>query len=125
MTETIHLDTNVIILAMGGDRRLSTFIQGKHPVISEVVEMELLCYPVLHTEEDSIREFLVKARIQPIDERIKREAIRIRRTFRLKLLDAIVAATAKVDQRSLLTAYLVFKRISEEQGIIYYQVPRP
>ncbi len=121
MSDDLHLDNNVVVLALGGDRRLSALIQGKYPVVSEIVEMELRCYPVANEEEEErIREFLAKARIRNLDGRIKDEAVRIRRAHKLKLLDAIVAASAKMDRRPLLTADGVFMKLRAEQGILYY-----
>ncbi|MCB9183649.1 MAG: PIN domain-containing protein [Flavobacteriales bacterium] len=125
MRDELHLDTNVVMLAMGGDRRLSSFIHGKFPVISEIVEMELRCYPLAKSEDEArISEFLDKARIRHMDERVKGEAVRIRRFHRLKLLDAIVAASAKVDRLPLLTADGIFTKLSSEQGIMHYQTRR-
>jgi predicted nucleic acid-binding protein len=124
MNEHIHLDTNVVLRALGGDHELSAFIQGKLPVVSVVVEMELRCYPLAdEVEIKVIREFLSHARIQMFDERVKEEAIRIRKQHRLKLLDAMVAATARVDRYSLLTSDKAFKKLADEQSILFYEIP--
>lgn len=124
MSEQVHLDTNIIIRALGGDRELSTLIQGKQPIVSMVVEMELRCYPLADEEEvEVIDMFLANVRIQMIDQLVKEEAIKIRKTHRLKLLDAMVAATARLDRCSLLTSDTAFKKLADEQSILFYEVP--
>jgi predicted nucleic acid-binding protein len=74
--------------------------------ISVITEMEVLAKPDMTPEaEQEIQNFLEEITI-PLSGEIKREAIRIRRagTPRLKLPDAIVAATAVVLDARLVTA---------------------
>ena len=125
MNKQVHLDTNIVIRALGGDRDLSALIQGKQPIISMIVEMELRCYPLAEKKEmEVINTFLANSRIQMVDQSVKEEAIKIRKTHRLKLLDAMVAATARIDRRSLLTSDDAFKKLADEQSILFYEVPR-
>lgn len=125
MSEQVHLDTNIVIRALGGDKELSALIHGTQPIVSMVVEMELRCYPLADKEETEVVDtFLASVRILMIDQRVKEEAIKIRKTHRLKLLDALVAATARIDRCSLLTSDTVFKKLADEQGILFYEVPR-
>lgn len=122
MIDRVHLDTNVIVMALGGDRRLSAMLHGRYLSISSVVEMELRCYPLQRDEEvTAMSAFLADVRVMELDERVKAEAVRIRRQHKLKLLDAIVAASAKVDRVALLTADRQFMRLKDEQGILLYE----
>lgn len=50
------------------------------------------------------------------------EAIRLRKTYRLKIPDAIVAATALTQQLPLLTADTDFERIKDEVAVLMYEV---
>jgi predicted nucleic acid-binding protein len=68
--------------------------------------MELLVYPELSPEKELyIRNFLNEVTIIPLTEEIKNEAIQIRRygVPRLKLADAIIAATAVIFEAALVT----------------------
>jgi predicted nucleic acid-binding protein len=71
-----------------------------------MTEMELLVYPELTPEKErDILDFLNSVTIVPLTEDIKREAIRIRRYGipRLKLPDAIIAASAVILGTELVT----------------------
>lgn len=57
-----------------------------------------------------------------LDARIMEEAIRLRKTYRLKIPDAIVAATALPEQIPLLTADGDFERIKDEVAVLMYEV---
>lgn len=72
--------------------------------VSIVSEIELLGFHGLSTEEErSIRGFLSVAKILPLDHPTKEEAITLRRLYRLKTADAIIAATAKMWGATLVT----------------------
>jgi predicted nucleic acid-binding protein len=75
--------------------------------VSIITEMEVLAKPDMGPdEEEDIQNFLKSVTIIPISDEIKREAILIRRegSPRLKLPDAIVAATAVILNARLVTA---------------------
>jgi predicted nucleic acid-binding protein len=75
--------------------------------ISIITEMEVLAKPDITPEaEQAIQDFLKDITIIPLSDEIKWEAIRIRRAGspRLKLPDAIVAATAVILSAKLVTA---------------------
>ena len=64
--------------------------------VSIITEMELLSYPNLsQTEEQQVQNFLAQLLIVGIDDLIKDMAIVLRKQHRLKLPDAIIAATAQ------------------------------
>jgi len=78
--------------------------------------MELLSYPNLSlAEEQQIRNFLTQLLIVGIDESIKSLAIALRKQHRLKLPDAIIAATAQSLNVLLLTNDLKLSSISTIQ----------
>jgi predicted nucleic acid-binding protein len=87
------LDTNILLYLLGG--RLLDPIPSGPLSVSVMTEIELLSYPSLSpTEELQITNLLAKVQIIELSEPIKREAIRIRRSNRIKLPDAIIAASA-------------------------------
>lgn len=96
------LDTNVFILLFNG--RLAENLPEGDFVCSIVTEIELLSFPRLTAaEEGLIRAHLAEIRVHPVDSDVKETTIRLRRAHRLKLPDAIIAATAMNAGAVLLT----------------------
>jgi predicted nucleic acid-binding protein len=90
---TALLDTNVVLYLLGG--RLAEPLPAGAYAISVITEMELLSYPgMAAAEEASIREFLASVTLVELTGPVKTSAIALRRAHRLKLPDAIVAASA-------------------------------
>ena len=100
--ERTLLDTNAILYFLGG-RLIEPLPRGSH-LTSVISEIELLSYPSLSSkEEKQVRDFLSKIGIIGLDAEIKETAITFRRQYRLKVPDAIIAASAKVLHATLLT----------------------
>lgn len=96
------LDTNAIIYLVNG-RLASPLPEGKYS-ISIITEIELLSFSGLSDEEEQqVRELLhVLDRVQ-LSDAVRDQAIQLRRRNRLKLPDAIIAASALTQQAILLT----------------------
>ena len=95
-------DSNVALYHLRDE--LAEPLPKQDVLISVVTEIELLGYPGIGIEEEvGIRALLVNFEIIPLDERVKDETIRLRRTLRLRLPDAIILATAAVTASELLT----------------------
>ena len=72
--------------------------------MSVVTEIELLSYPNLTpVVEVEIRDFLAQIIVVDINYHIKELAIALRKNYKLKLPDAVVAATAQHENADLLT----------------------
>ncbi|WP_240039132.1 MULTISPECIES: type II toxin-antitoxin system VapC family toxin [Okeania] len=96
------LNTKPHLYYLGG--RLVNPLPGGRYFISIITEIELLSYPSLTpVEEIQIRNFLAQITIVGIESQIKDLAIALRKSYRLKLPDAIVAATAQLLNAKLLT----------------------
>ena len=82
--------------------------------------MELYAY---HNSRSSARKildvFIESVSIVNIDENIKWHAVDIRQKARLKLPDAIVAASARARKTPLVTADRDFKRVNKLDLILY------
>lgn len=102
MTAHYLLDTNAIIYLVNG-RLASPLPEGRYSV-SVITEIELLSFSDLSDEEElRIRDLLrVLGRIQ-LSDVVRDQTIRLRRNNRLKLPDAIIAASALTQQATLLT----------------------
>jgi predicted nucleic acid-binding protein len=102
--ESIFADTNALIRLLGGDVLVAELTDGKTVFISEMTEMELLCKPNQTKEQKQIiAKVLADCIIVPFSPEIKRQAIKVRLTTRLKLIDAIIAATAMMLEMTILT----------------------
>jgi predicted nucleic acid-binding protein len=105
--KSVVFDTNVLIKYINklpGFIDLDTQFAGDQQFISVVTKMELLAFPALSaTERELIVQFLKTIIVVPLTEAIEAEAIEIRRAFRPKLPDAIIAATAHVLDATLVT----------------------
>jgi predicted nucleic acid-binding protein len=105
------LDTNIALYHLSGQLQNNLPI-GKY-FVSVITEMELLSYPSLRsTEEQQIQRFLAQLQILNLTESIKQTAIELRKQNRLKLPDAIIAATAFDLNATLLTNDLKLAQIS-------------
>lgn len=104
------LDTNVVLgLLKARPEALTLFERAGRPqpsrcAVSVITRMELLGFPGITADEEAvITGFLDCVARLPITEPVEDAAITLRRTRRLKLPDAIVAATARVHGLELLT----------------------
>ena len=111
----ILLDTNIALYYLGG--RLAVPLPTGEYHISIITEMELLSYPGLSpTDEQQIHNFLAQIVIIRIDDTIKTMAIMLRKQHRLKLPDAIIAATAQSLGALLLTNDLKLSNLGVVQA---------
>jgi predicted nucleic acid-binding protein len=96
------LDTNAVIYLVSG-RLAFPLPEGKYS-ISIITEIELLSFSGLSAEEEKKIHslLLVLDRVQ-ITDNIRDQAIRLRRKNRLKLPDAVIAASAMILPATLLT----------------------
>ena len=98
----ILLDINVVLYFLGG--RLTNPLPSGQYFVSVITEIELLSYPSLSpNEEVQIRDFLSKITVFGIESNIKELAIALRKQYRLRLPDAIIAATAQSLNATLFT----------------------
>jgi predicted nucleic acid-binding protein len=109
MGQKYLIDTNVIShlfsdkLPIKGKEFVRNAINDNF-IISVAVEIEVLTYHDEFNKMSLIEEFIKLAIILPLDKEVTKKAIEIRRKYRkLKLGDAIIAATAIVHQLILIT----------------------
>lgn len=98
----IVLDTNIVIYLLQG--RLSDPVFSDALCISIVSEIELLSKPDLDRANiDAIQDFVRAVEVIPVNNGVKDAAILLRREQRLRLPDAIIAATALTQHAELFT----------------------
>ncbi|AXI24280.1 PIN domain [Cardinium endosymbiont of Sogatella furcifera] len=77
------------------------------PTISVVTEIELLCWKTDNTDRKKVlNTFLSKVSIIELEQPIKFKTVALRKTIRIKLPDAIIAATAIVHDLTLVTRHV-------------------
>ena len=82
------------------------------PNISVITEIEALSWVAPDAVyETAIEEFINNANILPLTQQVVAECVRIRRSRKIKTPDAIIAATAIVNNFILLTSDTDFNRI--------------
>jgi len=117
------LDTNIILYLLHGDETIAELLNGKQLFISFISQLELLGYPELHADERlKIKQFLNECTIIDINEGIKQTAIEIRSLLRIKLPDAIIAASAIFYDLPLISADKDLKKVKNLGLIIYYDI---
>ena len=98
MSAEFLLDSNIIIYAAQPEYAfLQTFIAENAPVVSAVSYVEVLGYHKLtETEKDSFTEFFAATTVLSISTEIIEKAVQLRQTQKIKLGDALIAATAEL-----------------------------
>ncbi|MBF0147321.1 MAG: type II toxin-antitoxin system VapC family toxin [Magnetococcales bacterium] len=106
------LDTNAIIYLHKG--LLKDPLPPGRMAISFITEIELRSFPGLPSEQEAgLARFLTNVQHIGLSHEIKETAIRFRRRYRLKIPDALIAASATVHGAVLLTNDDQLHQISE------------
>jgi predicted nucleic acid-binding protein len=103
-------DTNTVIyflqqqLSPEAEKFIDDILQDYIPVISAITEIELLCWKTA-TENDLqiLHSFINDSQVIEMDKAIKLKTADIRKSHRIKLPDAIIAASAIVYDLTLIT----------------------
>lgn len=103
-------DTNTVIYYLqqlfppDAEKFMDDILKDGQPIISAITEIELLCWKSA-TEKDLslLHNFINDASVIELEQSIKLKAATIRKAHRIKLPDAIIAATAIVYDLTLLS----------------------
>jgi len=103
-------DTNIVIYYLqqqfppSAERFIDVLLKDGIPIISAITEIELLCWKT-STEKDIelLRSFINDAIIIELEQPIKYRTADIRKQYKIKLPDAIIAATTLVYDFTLIT----------------------
>ena len=117
---SIFIDTNIILYLLNGDETISDLLQGKDIYVSVISELELLGYKGIEEQEIKIIEdFFSHCIIVDLNQNIKKLTIELKRKHRIKLPDAIIAASAQYVNIPLLSADKGFEKIEGIQFVLY------
>jgi predicted nucleic acid-binding protein len=116
------LDTNIVLYFLDGDTTLIPILENKTLYLSIISEIELLGYNGFQKDElKQVKAFIRYCDVVNIDSVIKKEAIKIRRQHKIKLPDAVIAATSESHDIPLITADTGIKK-AELSNTIFYDI---
>lgn len=114
------LDTNIIIALFHGDVGVETAVKRWHtsatPIVTSTITLtELLAFPgITPTEELQLKSFLQTTRTVSFGWQVAELAGYIRRTYRSKIGDSLIVATAWHENSTLVTRNVRdFRRVKE------------
>ena len=108
----ILVDTNLIILGIGGNQHVREILEGNTLFISVITEIELLSIPFTNSNDERLlRDFIANCFVLDLDSEIKKSAVSVRKKSKIKLPDAIIAATSIAKKLPLFTADKGFNKI--------------
>jgi predicted nucleic acid-binding protein len=103
-------DTNAAIYYLqqqfpaSAEKFMDELLKEKQPVLSAITEIELLCWKTATDKDlEVLHNFISDALVIELEQPIKLKTADIRKAYRIKLPDAIIAATAIVYDLILLT----------------------
>ncbi len=119
-------DTNIFIYYLADEPTVNSFFTEEflnlHEVlISPIIYIELLSFAGLEKEkEQAIRDLLSQFYSVPLLREIEEQTIQLKRQYKIKLPDAIIAATALQKD-----AFLVTRNANDFQGIAELKIENP
>jgi len=114
MNGNIFIDTNIAIYLLGGNEQLADLLDQQTVCLSFVTELELLSKPDITIDEEiRIKALLSQCVILDFFPSLKEIVIDFRKKYRIKLPDAIVAATAFALGLPLISADKGFQKVIE------------
>ncbi|NDJ25898.1 PIN domain-containing protein [Nostoc sp. B(2019)] len=119
-------DTNIFIYYLADEPIVNSFFTEQflnlHEVlISPIIRMELLSFAGLEKEEEQAsRDLLSQFYSVPLLREIEEQTIQLKRQYKIKLPDAIIAATALHKD-----AFLVTRNANDFQGIAGLKIENP
>lgn len=111
-------DTNTLIYFLNGSENVFDIINENVIHISFVTEIELLSKNgITKKEEKIINDLISSCIIIPYNDALKQHIITFRKNYRLKMGDALIAASAYYHQLPLISADKDFSKVKEIDSI--------
>lgn len=115
------VDTNIALYLLRGDETVINLLSDSGLHLSVITRMELLSFPGLTKAQlPAINAFLDAWPVEELHSLVEGEAIRLRRKYKLKLPDSIIAATASHVGIPLVTADRDMQRLVDEIEVVRY-----
>jgi predicted nucleic acid-binding protein len=108
----LFVDTNILIDLSEGKRQVAHYIDGNRIHISIITEIELLgWYKITPSHKELFRNLIDECTVLELSESIKNISIELKQKHKIKLPDAVIAASALSLDIPLLTRDLSFEKI--------------
>jgi predicted nucleic acid-binding protein len=118
--DRIVVDTSLIINLFNGIEEVQELITDRNLFVSIISEIEVLSFPNITTKDSKLlKSFLSECYIVDIEPAIKEITIDIRSRFKVKLPDAVKAATAIYFDLPLFTIDKGLKKITDCRLLFY------
>ncbi len=115
----ILVDTNLIILAIGGNRDVRDILENRNLFISVITEIELLSIPFQNpADERLMRDFISNCFLIELDAEVRKQTVLIRKRNKIKLPDAVIAASSITKRIVLFTADKGFDKIDGLNAVL-------
>ncbi|MEX0724382.1 MAG: type II toxin-antitoxin system VapC family toxin [Gracilimonas sp.] len=112
-------DTSLLVNFFNGVEPAGKILKGQHIWVSAISEIELLSYSGLTKKQTKIiRSFLEECTVTELSPSIRNIAIEVRKNDRLKLPDAVIAATAIYLDFPLITMDTDFEKVKELNTVV-------
>ncbi len=117
---SLFVDTNIVLYLLAGDETIADLLNGRHIFVSFITELELLGYKDIKAGDlKRIENFLSDSTIIDINSEIKKIATGLSKSHKIKLPDAIIAATSFYVNLPFLTADKGFLKLTELNILLY------
>ncbi len=103
------IDTNVVIEFLGaklpdsGSRWLENLVENDLHCLSVINQIELLGFNGQPDEMQTLEDFINETETLPLSDKVVLKTIDIRKSHKIKLPDAIIAATAVIHKLTIIT----------------------
>ena len=115
----ILVDTNLIILAIGGNREVRDILENRNLFISVITEIDLLSIPFQNpADERLMRDFIANCFLIELDAEVRKQTVLIRKRNKIKLPDAVIAASSVTKRIVLFTADKGFDKIAGLNAVL-------
>ena len=116
----VLIDTNICIYLLAGNTAVAELLQDQSIAISVITEMELFAFQEQSPASIKILDTSIESvTIIDITQNVKVNTINIRRDTKLKLPDAIIAASALSYDLPFISADAGFRRVSALDLFLY------
>lgn len=115
----ILVDKNLIILAIGGNKDVRDLLENRTLFISVITEIELLSIPFQNSADERLmRDFISNCFLIELDAEVRKQTVLIRKRNKIKLPDAVIAASSIAKRIALFTADKGFDKITGLNAVI-------
>lgn len=115
----IVADTSLLVNFFNGIEPAGIILKGQNIWVSAITEIELLTYSALTKSQTKIiRSFLGECVIVELSRRVREIAINIRKKQKLKLPDAVIAATSIHLDFPLVTMDTDFEKVKNLNAVV-------